>query len=72
VTADPGRDTRLSQVRARLAALGLSDFDAWVNYMRCAGSGGVLEFEAYLHGALVMAPADLTALMHSLWEAENL
>lgn len=66
---DRGRD--LAGLRQRLRALRLSDFDAWILYLRCGGAAMYLEFEAYLWGALITPRLEWSALEQGVWEAEN-
>jgi hypothetical protein len=70
-SSEPNRQQAMAGLRARLQRLGLSDYDAWINYLRCGGNAAYLEFEAYLHGALIMPGYDQAALQHSIWEAET-
>jgi hypothetical protein len=72
VSFESASEQALTEIRARIRALDLSDFDAWINYVGCGGVSIYLEFEAYLHGALVMPPREWASLVHSVWEAENL
>ena len=72
MSIDPYRDLVTDGLRARIRALRLSDFEMWLAYAACGGSGDLFSFQAYLYGALDMADIDWAALQHSLWEAENL
>ena len=67
----PNHDAELALLRMRLRKLGLSEYEAWMNYLRCGGTSAFLEFEAYLFAALVLPALDREVLQHSIWEAEE-
>jgi hypothetical protein len=72
VGIDPARRVALAELRARISALDLPDYEMWLLYLQCGGSGAFLSFQAYLYGALDLADSDWAALQHSVWEAEDL
>ena len=69
---DPQRRLALAELRARIRALNLADYQIWLIYLRCGGDGELLSFQAYLYGALDLSDSDWAALRHSVWEAETL
>ncbi len=52
-----------------LARTGLSFPELWVRYFALGGNASTLALEAYVHGALELAPIDHDMIVHALNEA---
>jgi hypothetical protein len=61
----------MPMLRARLRAVGVPYYVAWLRFIEYGGTADLIEFEAYLFDAL--APDALTSakVTHVVWELEE-
>ena len=67
----PDDTPTMAQLRARIRAVGALDYTVWIKYVSFGGSASYVEFEAYLHEALVPPEGTAALLAFVVWEFEQ-
>lgn len=61
----------MSALRARLRAVDVPYYVAWMRFIEYGGTANLIEFEAYLFDALEPDPLTMAILTHVVWEFEE-